>query len=236
MMRQSLALAFVLLALAYLIKEKYVYHYIFIAFACLIHSSAAITVVYLPIFLILRTSSKELSGKRIVDLPLSAIIKWIVLLLLPILFTIYFVQIMQMLAGAGLIAQKYTAYYSMQGQMFVSTLVILIYAIQLLCVACIKNGSRPFFVALMIYAIVLYSLTGISQYLWRVGSYFLYPSVLAISMNDSLSNIDTAKSKVNKAAIARLVFVGVALVFWYLQIVVWGNHQTIPYTSVVLGI
>lgn len=232
MMRQSLALSFALLAVALLMERKVAWHYVSIGIAASVHASAVIALLFLPVMKMVEDDKWSIRKESIFRKDVGSLLKCAIVLLAPVILTVFFTQIIGILIGIGVLSSKYAAYLSGDTASSASMLVLLIYLAQFVCVSQFKSANSRFISVLLIYGVILYFLTGVSQYLWRVGSFFMYPAILALV---ECPRLDPRTSKINVQSVSFAVFPLIAIVFWALQIIVWGNHQTLPYTSVMLG-
>ena len=90
--------------------------------------------------------------------------------------------------------------------------------------ACVICGTMSFF------------LMGISVYLYRVSTYFTSITALVIANLYVQRVSDKDGERISYLALARWVLVLVTWALWYIQIVMWNNHGTFPYSSELLGI
>ena len=89
-----------------------------------------------------------------------------------------------------------------------------------------------------LYGIVMYLLVSYSEHLWRFGTYFMYPLILGVV---GLAPAERSRAGyllrvVDREFVAIAALILIAFALWYVQIVVWGNHDTLPYVSDILGV
>ncbi|WP_066831874.1 EpsG family protein [Collinsella ihumii] len=237
MMRQSLAMGFLLLALAFLYQRRFALYA-----ACLLcgigfHLSAVIGLMYPPILYLIEMLTFD--RKHIVHMRPARALMLTGMVALPVVFSVSFASVMSFAESLGIVPERFTIYLTGGGTALPQSLIVaylVILGIQWIERDRVIEGR---FTALaFLYGIVMYLLVSYSEHLWRFGTYFMYPLILGV--------VGLAPAERSRAgyllrvvdrefmAIAAIVFIVLGL--WYLQIVVWGNHDTLPYVSDILGV
>lgn len=237
MMRQSLAMAIVLLAATQLLRGRVVRYVACVAVAALFHVSALIALGYLAIWWIGScVSFGEDRGLR--DLRVMDILAVASVVVAPAVLVLRFRSLPGLLDADGFGESKYAIYLvdSSNGVSIpIATGLWMLAIISCVLARTFRNGLV---ISLsMVIGSMLYLLTGLSQHLWRVSSYFtLISCILVGELFDDRSSAETLW---RGSAPRRIAFRGPALVLclsilgamWYAEIVVWNNHDTLPYTT-----
>lgn len=232
LVRQSLAIAFVMLAVAYLLKKQYTKYAVSILVAMSFHSSGMIGLVFLIIQLFVGRSDALRERRNPLNTKVSSFCINAVLLIAPIAFSIAFQPIMDFLISWGIVSVKYEIYLT-DYSTGVTPLLLGVYIISFLMLYLKRKefDHSRFLVVSYAYGVILFLLTGISQHLWRLGAYFTATISLSLAQFQS-----TTRWEAYRTWAAKLVVIGLSLLMWYVQIVVWGNHDTYPYQSALLGL
>ena len=232
LVRQSLAIAFVMLAIAYLLKSQYLKYCIAILVAISFHTSGVIGFAFLVIKLFIGRTNSLKGRKDPLNMKVSSILISFTLIVAPIVFAIAFRPIMSCLIGLGIVSDKYDIYLS-DYSTGIAPLLLGVYLTTffILYLARAEFKDSRFFVISYAYGVILFLLTGISQHLWRLGTYFNTTVSLSLSQLHSRTREETYRIWA-----AKIVILCLSILLWYMQIIVWGNHDTFPYTSVLLGI
>lgn len=241
MARQSMALSILFLGIVYLLNSNNVKYLICVAIAALFHISAVIGLSYWFIF---RISIYETNKSvRLINYQVSRIVLTTLLLLAPVVLILAFTQLAGYFQYFKFISNKLSLYLDSSGSR-VSPMQLGAY----LCICLIAFGLRRqsesgrFLLICSIYAAILMSLVSLSQYFWRFTSFFLYtvPLLMFREKGYADKNGINIRYRILNSNIAlsasRIGLVIIALLLWYVQIVVWGNHDVYPYTSSILGI
>lgn len=235
MSRQSVSIAFGLLAAAALIKRRRLLAVASAIAAVLFHESAVLIFLFFPMYWAsewrndeLRTRATPLGLVRDITLALS--------LAIPVIVTFRFDWIVQNLLEPLGLPDRYGSYLAAGGGTAPTVLVLgnVILALAMILRRRAYSGGQFIAVASLAGA-VMYLLTGTSEYLWRVSSYFL--SVIALGAAGLRNEpAKEAKDSMPSVRLIRVAFVATIAAIWLIQIVVWNNHETVPYTSQLLGI
>lgn len=230
--RQSLAVAFVMLAVSYLLKRQYARYALSILVATSFHSSGIIGLVFLIIQLLVGRSDTLQQRHDLLNTKVSSLCINAALLIAPIAFSIAFQPIMDLLISWGIVSDKYEIYLT-DYSTGVTPLLLAVYAVSFLILYLKRKefGHSRFLVISYAYGVILFLLTGISQHLWRLGTYFSATISLSLAQFQSGTRWEAYRTWA-----AKLVVIGLSLFMWYVQIVVWGNHDTYPYQSALLGL
>ena len=232
LVRQSLAVAFVMLAVAYLLRKQYVRYALSIFVAISFHSSGIIGLVFLIIQLFVGRSDTLQQRQNLLSTKVSSLCINAALLITPIAFSIAFQPIMELLISWGIVSEKYEIYLT-DYSTGITPLLLAVYAISFLMLYLKRKefDHGRFLVISYAYGVILFLLTGISQHLWRLGTFFNATISLSLAQFQS-----KARWEAYRTWAAKFVVVGLSLFMWYMQIVVWGNHDTYPYQSALLGL
>ncbi len=228
--RQSIALSFALLAAAALVRRKPVFAILAIALAFVFHRTAAVVLIFLPLYWI--SESWKGSDDHRQPLPLQRVLLMLVVLGSLVLLVSQFTE----LAGPALdklgLDQSYGAYLETYRNGV--PLAVLLGQLSYLAFAFIWRRRYPGgrFMALgLASGTILVFLTQISVYLYRVSDYFL---VLVVLASGGISGLDEGGSKGRR--LLQWGLLTVAALLWFQRIIVWNNHETFPYTSLILGL
>lgn len=230
LMRQSIAVSIVFLAVTYLFESEYFKYVFFCCLAVGFHTSAIISIIFLPLFLILRQEKKVSFKKRVFQVSI---------LLLLIVFVILFgSKIIKIIVSAGIIRSDYLNYLSSglfksNRISYVSILTYFIYvALYIIHYKFLKKDifhnfkfqkhQRLFF--LMISFFILFTMFGslISTFISRLCFYFFPLQIV------SMANILYCYSKKSKI-IWIVTIVSYSLLVWFIVFVIKGDNATVPY-------
>lgn len=232
LVRQSLAVAFVMLAISYLLIRQYGKYTLLILVATSFHTSGLIGFAFLAIQFFVERSDLFQKRQNLLEIKISNILICALLFIAPIVFLIAFQPIVNLLISWGLIPEKYEIYLT-DHSTGVTPLLLVVYSSSFLMLFLkrFEFNHSGFLVISYAYGVILFLLTGVSQHLWRLGTYFNTTISLSLAQFKSRTRDETYRTWV-----AKCVIIGFSLLMWYMQIVVWGNHDTFPYQSILLGL
>lgn len=232
--RQGVALSFALLFAVSMVKHARLVAVAALCIAVSMHYSSLVIVALVLIFYVVREDRREIgvhSGpwRRLLTVGVMVV---------PVVVVLWFEQLAPWaldLLGAD---ERYGAYLG--AERLTTGIPVLIAVTQIglaiLCVGLMKRYVGGRFVALSVfYGSVLFSLTGYSQYLWRVGEYLVAMFLLGITCLEGIA----AEYAPQGGMTIRLVRLGVLSVLfaqWVVLVVLWGNHGVYPYASQLLGV
>ncbi|WP_260289163.1 EpsG family protein [Propionibacterium freudenreichii] len=262
--RQSVAVSFGLLLAVALLRRKRVVGILALAGAYLFHKTGLILLAYLPIYCITEWR------RRYRPVEQSRTNFWRNLLILGSIVSMVGVVIEFQLLGPRLLSvlgfeQDYGVYLESYRAgvpiyLAVGQGVFVIFAYH-----CRRLGRGGYFLLLAVtYGGIMFFLTDISVYMYRVSMYFTTLLTLACANTYMEGSLETTSPggdplasshthvhatfsgsepflsrhvrKRNGGIFGRELVVLVCAALWYIQIVVWDNHGTYPYTSSILGI
>lgn len=221
MMRQMISMSFLLLAIIEANDKKLVRFIAWVLVAIGFHNSAVIGVYLYPIMYYMTTSRGQFSqGPRV-----------LVFVLLNAVLVLAAPQILRFTDSIGF----YSAYTSgvgvtagggMRTIVLTAAVMLVIYSVGAVFAKGSKRTTRlsePALAAVVGFGLICLPLSLISLWLYRIGFYFLYASILAIPNCACLFKDRTAK-------VAFFVLCGALLAFWsYDYYVIQGSHQVVPY-------
>lgn len=235
MSRQSISLALGMLAAAAILRNRRLLAAVSIFTAVLFHSSAVLLLLYLPIYW-----ATEWRRSTRANRPSLSRLARAVLLLTVVALCVFAVVRFESFAGLALesvgLKSRYDFY--LEGTGTAVPWIVLLCTGTLVGIMVVQRNrySGGYFIALALFcggALLL--LTGVSEYLWRVSGYFL--SLIALGASGLCTRSpDAGQTKPSNPWLLRWAFLGMVVTLWGLQIVAWNNHETLPYTSTVLGI
>lgn len=223
LMRQCIAVPIAFFAWTYLADGKIKQYILFTIIAVVFHSSALITVLILPMYLLLRAGRNKQ--------PVVKIMQGILFCSLVFVILYFGSSLIQLLVARGIIRQNYLSYlangrYSTSSAIDIYTVLqYLIYIILgVFTFKCLKNRKvEPTFLIMCVGCILLSKFgTTFNTYVSRVG-YNFYPYMALL-----LANIDNCFTKQSKK-IYRIVILAVVGYFWYQAFVLRGYNATVPY-------
>ena len=221
LMRQCIAMAFVLYANIYIREGKLKKFLLFIAIACMFHTTALI---FIPIYF-------AYNGRK----GMSKIARAIILLgSLCLLFSIS--SILNFGIETGLVGKKYNSYltrFNKNSIQINTTFILLKLAIGTLCVYITNGDSKmkmegKFYRYLLVIDIILFLLGSKISFAERLSYYF--------SMSSYLYCFSRGEKIVKQKGIYNIMILGIFLFYFYIVFVYLDNSQIIPYTSKLLGI
>lgn len=228
-MRQCIAVAFVFLGATYLFEKRYRIFLVFIAIAFLMHSSALIGLVLLPMHMIL--CSENACNER------KQLIRGIIVIAGILLIFVVANKAVQLLVGIGFLRSNYMEYLAGGKYSTVSTgrgipkttlifqsVYLLIYFAHYRVLN--KRRQEALFFTVNSCLVMLISCVApvFASYVTRVSYYFV-PLQMA-----GFANISSCYSRKNYSRILSvIVLVGILFVTWYMTFVVLGYSETVPY-------
>ena len=213
--RQSLAIAILLYAFRFLMKEKYKKYYLFVFLAFLFHSSSIICI-FLPLLKKLSTSKKRILYLIIVSVLLLGL--FVAINPLVTLFVHYFPFF-----------SKYYEYVKME-----QTNLIVKFAILKFLIACIllffttgnkfrENKENLIFAFVIVIDFLLYMSSNYIMFGYRLSYLFLPLFIYLIPRLDKSYNDVYAKRFYRIAIICTMIF------YWYYRYIAIGYDGTVPY-------
>ncbi|MDY5730513.1 MAG: EpsG family protein [Eubacteriales bacterium] len=226
MMRQMIAMAFVLWAVQYLLcNKKHIWFWLLTAIAFSFHNSAVLAVIIYVAYLFVQKSHLiclVLHGKSLLKISY----KLLLLLLAGIVFVFgiqYFAKIIALLGFA-----KYANYFLGQTSIMFNQLVQRFPVIVLLLVggkAMWGLGNMyTFLLAMLILDILFSQFTSVFTFGGRLGLFFQQFNILLFPLLSKYSHK------------RRLITLGIfmfLLFFWWFYFVYLGHHNTVPYQSLL---
>ncbi|MBR3263912.1 EpsG family protein [Candidatus Saccharibacteria bacterium] len=233
MTRQCLALSFVILMVSLLYEKKYWWATLsaFVAFG--FHSTACVTFLMIPIFMLLRNIGKK--GRRFLLLCLCVLLAVFVLSLESIVTILYETGIYE--HGMTFLQVYSTADYNFNIVDTITYLFTLV--IYWICRDYDdESGERYFENLLGIGSIILLSAGWNVKYMERVSLYLFYPFLLyiipkVIALNSKKTQAKRELLHKNKFA---LMLVGYFILYWFISFGVMNLHQTVPYEFTEIGV
>lgn len=251
--RQSVAISFGLLAAAALLRKRRVLMIVALVLAFLFHKSAIVLLSYIPIYLITEWGRDYESNTRqrpsmfrgmMITLSVVAMVGMVVE------FQALGPKLLSVLGMEQEYGQYLTQYRAGVSRHIAEGNVALFLLVFLLR----KRRRGGNFLALgTLYGVIVYFLTGISVYMYRVSIYFTcFPAMVCANSylrsqqrKDALAQAELdgedprnvpLPSAFSWETLGRWLVVIVSALLWYLQIVIYKNNATYPYTSQILGI
>lgn len=224
MIRQSLAMAMGLWALAIVLNEdskRYLKAIIIILIAMLLHSSAFLSFIPILIYAFYNDHRKTSLFKD------AVFIVALVVAVTSIASTVSF------LINHGLLNERYSHYFT-EGQISAnfSALGVLIYFLPFLFFACgvpLMQTNRKFYIAISIVEIACFTLTNISFYLYRVSAYLMFARILSLSQHDLYTVPPRSRAKI---PLQYGLWIGtfVSLIIYFAYFIGYCNlHETYPF-------
>lgn len=231
MARQSIAIAFVILALSLMYRNKNKKAIILLIIASLFHVTAVIAI---PVWFLYKYYNKRKDSKKFDVLGCVLIILSIV-----VVFSIKGILIllhdMKIYEHGIIYVERFSTFdfsFVETGFYIVICLILFLNKNKFLE----KNINYKFYLFLSIESIILLQLGTFIKYLDRVGYYYMYPILInAIALiekpkenneNYESKSVDKSNVKVSKQTIiVYAVFVG----YWLYKYVLLNSHNTIPY-------
>lgn len=237
MVRQSIALSFVFLGLVFLLNKNKLLYFVLIVAALLFHTSAIIGIVFFLISIICSNPDRDISDLR--GSSLKEIIAKVVIIVLPLAAAVLFVPIADFLLASGFLSDKYSIYLIDNGSSPLVLLNVYIVAALLVFISRKDIDNGPIIYYSLFYYVVLFSLSSLSSYFWRLSDVFLYPLVLIF---DHRSDACPKRSIFESGyldqracyVICKVFVTTLSIALWYIQIVIWGNHDVYPYVFSLL--
>lgn len=216
MARQSIAIAFSILGLTYVIKNKKISSLICLIFACLFHETAIMTVfVYFAYYFI---NSKIKKTTKQVFLLLIYIVSLV--LVFGYKYIIYFLYSSGIYKHGILYIYIFSKldFSFMDTFLYIFMLVIIVLNKKVL----IQKGiNYNFYIFLAIESLIILQLGAFIQYMERVSFYLFYPLLIG-----GISKINSLDDKISKNTFILLIFL---LIYWFFIFSFLKIHNTIPY-------
>ena len=232
MVRQSIALSFVFLGLVFLLNKNKLIYFVLIVAALLFHTSAIIGIVFFLIYIICSNPDRDISDLR--GSSLKEIIAKVVIIILPLAAAVLFVPIADFLLASGFLSDKYSIYLIDNGSSPLVLLNVYIVAALLVFISRKDIDNGPIIYYSLFYYVVLFSLSSLSSYFWRLSDVFLYPLVLIFDhRSDACPKRSIFESgyldQRARYVVCKVFVTTLSIALWYIQIVIWGNHDVYPY-------
>lgn len=235
--RQSLAMGILLLALAFLYQRRFVRYAVCLLCGIGFHLSAVIGLMYLPILRLIDMLTFD--RKHIVHMKPARALALTGMVALPVVFSMSFASVMSLAEALGIVPDRFTIYLTSGGTALPQSLIVAYLVV--LGILWIERDlviEGRFTALSFLYGIVMYLLVSYSEHLWRFGTYFMYPLILGVV---GLAPAERSRAGyllrvVDREFVAIVALILIAFALWYVQIVVWGNHDTLPYVSDILGV
>lgn len=220
MIRQSIAISFILLAIVYLLENKKKYFIVSFLIAVLFHKTAFILLVIVALYYWIRL--KSLHHKTIIY---SEFYKVFIVILLAVcgLFSINLIaKLLSLIGYDSYLNYLEGEFYFLPNQLAYHAPIFL-----LICYNWKKWNSYEynarFFLVLFVLMLVCLQLRSINMYLGRVASFFLCFSVL---IYPSLCYTSRSQTKRFLMISYLIIYLGI---YWYQYYVINGIDATIPY-------
>ncbi len=229
-MRQWIAMGFLLLAMQMLTERKLWLTAALTAIACLFHSTAVVAVpLYLIYWVLWILRGKELAhndlriGAPMLVVGAISLISVLALMNLPL--------VLKLLAMVGL--ERFSNYLIGEEMQLMVEQIILRLPLFALFLLNWKDMSRqsklaPFYMAMLLFDAIAAQLLSVDAMSYRIGSYFSLYSILWLPQVCSCSR----QPLIRKLSTA--VLTGYCLFYWYYNYVYIGRHETYPYIFVGL--
>ncbi len=225
LMRQWIAMAFLLLSFQMLRERKLWLTVLFVAVAFLFHTTALIALPLFLLFWFFRLVRRSRFCQSNLTVRASSVVTG-VLLLICILAVLNLSPITKLLSTLGL--GYYNNYltsdsiYLMPAQiiMRLPLLIVLLCSWKDLCHA---DGSAPFYMAMVLLDLVISQLSSVEPNAMRIGSYMAMYSIMWVP-----SAYRTWRPGFKRTVLTVLV-IGYCLFYWYYNYVLSGRNQTVPY-------
>jgi hypothetical protein len=225
MIRQSIAISFVLLSLPYLLEKKYLKHYLLCAIAIGFHYTAIFALIISVLYFITqRYSIKKYQGQ------------YLILLIITIVLFSQFPLVFNLISRHSALLSSYSGYVSniKDGDVGYSTLIVKLFILCsiILSYRFIQNSRHlhllDFFLVCSVVDVILNFIGIFSTYLARITWYTFIVSFISIPYCFKLRN--------GKYQLLNISTIFIYMAYWFYIFVVTGSSETIPYTSKILGI
>ena len=233
MVRQCLALSFVILMVGLLYEKKYWQAVLSALVAFGFHSTSAIAFLMIPIFIMFRKIGKK--GKKLL---------LICLCVLLIVFVFSFRNIVVFLYETGIYEHGMTflEVYSMPDYNFsfidTTTYLFVLVIYWILCRYDDRSDEKYFEIFLGLGSIILLSMGWSIKYMERISFYLFYPFLLYVIPR--VATIGIKKARTKKALLYEnrfiVILVGYFIIYWFVSFGVMNLHQTIPYEFAEIGV
>lgn len=225
MMRQWIAMAFLLLAFRMLLEKKWWLMGLFCVVGTLFHNTAVLAVPVFGLFWVLWLCRKSRFVHNNLRLRSSSMVNGI-LFVVAVLAVLNLPVVLKVLSMVGL--GQYSNY--LQGEeirLMLSQIVLRIpFVILILCSwrqFCSKDIAAPFYMAMLLLDIVISQLVSVDTNALRIGSYF---SLYTIVWLPAVYRVTTPGVKRTTATVFAI---GYMMVYWYYTYVIQLRNETYPY-------
>lgn len=229
MMRQYVALSFILLSIMFLLEKKYLKTLILFFIAVLFHTTAMVSIIIYILILMNKSNKITESSKKYLNI--LAIALFLVCL-------IFYRQIIYFLSyKLPILPTKFYAYFTSSYYLEESNISNFMLIFKLGCIFVefifmkFYKKSDKFFLILLLIDFGIYLISAKLTTISRLGYYFYYPSILYVM--PQLKKI-LKKDRYNLISI-NLIFVVVLCVYWYYNFVLYNGGGTMPYASDILN-
>ncbi len=221
MVRQSLALSFLLLSLSYYMKDNtklkdYIISLLLLIIAIGFHSTCLISLIIYFTYFILKKKRIKLIYKKLLIF---------IIFLFTLIIVLNYTKIIKILYNKGIYEHGilYLENYQNVDFSFVDNFLyisILYLIISKKNIFKLNNEKYLIYVLIAIEGLLLLEIGTFIQYAERLSFYFLYPSVL-IALPQTIEN----KIKSQRS----FIIIFVVIVYWLYKIAFLNSHNTIPY-------
>lgn len=228
-LRQSIAMAFVLVSVAYLINNKTIKSCVIVIIAFLFHRTAVIgwTILLIYKYLYKNNNAIIINNIKLAYRYFKTVLIMIILCCVLFLFQPLTLSLIEI----GLLNAKYLSYlsYSQQDSLGVLGYMAYIFIYGLMFLP-ITYNHKSFYIVCAWADILFYSLRVYVLWLSRVATYFFYMRILWLSsFKDSLINIFTSRKFGMHEAVLLVAMAG-CVIYWLVFTIYANNNETYPYS------
>ena len=229
MMRQWIAMALLFYGFKYIVERKVCKFIFIVVVAMTFHTSAMFGIIFYLIYSFIYSGKNEkklkiiLSSRKYISLEKLNKIFIIIIVFCLALLSLNIISVF--LSNIGL--SKYAAYIKGDVYLLPIQIILRIPFIIMILLNWRKYNEKytmaPIFLAMMIIELLVSQLGSISQYSWRIATYF--------SMFNCLSycSICELSKKIYVRISYRILLIIYLIVYWVYYFVIQGIHETIPY-------
>ncbi len=231
-MRQAIAIAFVVLGITYLMEKKNFVFFLIVLIACMFHKSAIVSALYYALFRILRRYDYSGSMKKLNKKERSKYwFRLVMVSMFAVIGAALFQYLLTILEKFGLLSERYSSYLYSKSMGTIRWQVILLYILPYYALFERNNLSddRYFYLSVGIVDVASYTLRRIVFYFVRLSYYFMACRLLSLTHYRINFGKIIKTGKLNRNEAIALFVLVVSIAYWWLTIIRLNDNQTYPY-------
>lgn len=231
MMRQWIAMAFLLYGSRYLIENKRLKYFYVVVLAMMFHTSAIIGGIIYVIYNYVMSDSIRIKirfriGNTIFDMSAYKVIAVTAASIIALIVLSLIANILKYIGLSQFVGYINGNIYLVPNQILVRIPVILLFIINYRNIVR-KNKEAPFWLTMLLVDLVLSQLVSVNAYSFRISTFFAEYSIISIP-----TMIKSIPSKGGRKLIVSIIIILYLIFYWWFYFVFMGMHATVPYISI----